>query len=846
MLPQDDIAPHTPMMQQYLRIKADYPQMLVFYRMGDFYEMFYDDARRAAKLLDITLTQRGNSAGEPIPMAGVPYHAAEVYLAKLLKLGESVAICEQIGDPATSKGPMERKVVRIITPGTITDEALLDERNENLLVALFRQADQIGLATLDMSSGRFTATQLMNSDSLQQELARHHPAEILLAEGNLNIEYPLPGCRWTAQPPWQFDLQRAQRELCQQFATQHLSAFGLDELPLATCAAGALLHYVRDTQQGAVPHIRNIVVEHARDFVILDAATQRNLELTSSLSGNLQHSLCGVLDHNATAMGSRLLRRWLLRPLRDHAQIQHRHTAIANLLDEYRYEPIHVVLRLIGDIERILTRVALKSARPRDLVQLRIAMQQLPPLQPMLNNSDAELLTLLQQQLTPLPALADLLDRALIDNPPQLIRDGGVIAHGYDAELDELRTIADNAGTILADMETEERQRTNIPTLRFGFNRVHGYYIEVTRAQANKVPSHYQRRQTLKGVERYITPELKSLEDKVLSAGERALAKEKYLYEDLLVQLNVQLPALQRIASALAQLDLLSNLAERAETLNLRPVTFTTTPGIAIQAGRHLVIEQVQNQTFIPNDIHLSPAQRMLIITGPNMGGKSTYMRQTALIVLLAHTGSYVPAAITVLGPIDRIFTRIGASDDLASGRSTFMVEMTETANILHHATAQSLVLLDEIGRGTSTFDGLALAWATAIQLANQLQAFTLFATHYFELTKLPEEMAHCSNIHFDALNDPSGIRFGYTVKPGAVNQSYGIAVAALAGVPKQVIELAQEKLRQLELATPSAAPAPSQPTPQHALLQQLAELDPDQLSPRQALELLYQLRRNL
>ncbi len=846
MLPHDDIAPHTPMMQQYLRIKADYPHMLVFYRMGDFYEMFYDDARRAAKLMDITLTQRGNSAGEPIPMAGVPYHAAEGYLAKLLKLGESVAICEQIGDPATSKGPVERKVVRIITPGTVTDEALLDERNDNLLVALFRQADQIGLATLDMSSGRFTATQLANSDALHQELARHHPAEIICAEGNLNIEFPLSSCRLTSQPPWQFDLPRAQRELCQQFATQHLSAFGLDELPVATCAAGALLHYVRDTQQGAVPHIRNIVVEHSHDFVILDAATQRNLELTSSLSGNVQHSLFGVLDHNATAMGSRLLRRWLLRPLRDHAQIQQRHSAVGSLLAEYRYEPIHALLRAIGDIERILTRVALKSARPRDLVQLRIALQQLPSLQPLLDNCDAELLTLLQQQLAPLPALTELLNRALIDNPPQLIRDGGVIALGYDAELDELRMIADNAGTILADMEAAERKRTNIPTLRFGFNRVHGYYIEVTRAQADKVPSHYQRRQTLKGVERYITAELKTLEDKVLSAGERALAKEKHLYDDLLVQLNLQLPPLQRIATALAQLDLLSNLAERAETLNLRPVTFTTTPGITIQAGRHLVIEQVQNQTFIPNDIRLSPTQRMLLITGPNMGGKSTYMRQTALIVLLAHTGSFVPATKTVLGPIDRIFTRIGASDDLASGRSTFMVEMTETANILHHATPQSLVLLDEIGRGTSTFDGLALAWATAVQLANRLQAFTLFATHYFELTKLPEEIAACSNIHFDALNDPSGIRFGYTVKPGAVNQSYGIAVAALAGVPRQVIELAQEKLRQLEQATPAHAPARSQVLPTHAILQQLAELDPDQLSPRQALELLYQLRRNL
>jgi len=841
-----DVSTQTPMMQQYLRIKADYPHMLLFYRMGDFYELFFADAHRAAKLLDITLTHRGQSAGEPIPMAGVPFHAAEPYLARLLRLGESVAICEQIGEPGLTKGPIERKVVRIVTPGTVTDEALLEERKDNLLVAVYLQQDAIGLATLDMSSGRFAVSQPENLATLSQELARLNPAEIIAAEHQVEALPAQHQCRWTAQASRDFDRNSAERLLCQQFHTQHLSGFGLDAMPQAICAAGALLHYVRDTQQGAVPHIRGLVTEHGSDFVLLDAATQRNLELEKSLAGNEAHSLLAILDHNATPMGSRQLRRWLQRPLRSQQQITERQQAITQLLNSYAYETVHTLLRQVGDMERILTRVALKSARPRDLIQLRLGLQQLPALQTAVSDLHDPLLTSLRSALLPLPELTQLLAKAIIDNPPQLIRDGGVIANGFDAQLDELRAIQENAGAILAEMENRERLRTRIPTLRFGFNKIHGYYIEVTRAHSSKVPEDYQRRQTLKGVERYITPELKTLEDKVLSAGERALAREKTLYEDLLNQLNQQLPILQACASALAQLDVLATLAERAETLNLRPASFTAEPGIHIEAGRHLVIEQIQSQTFIPNDIRLDAQQRMLIITGPNMGGKSTYMRQIALIVLLAHTGSFVPAQQARIGPIDRIFTRIGASDDLASGRSTFMVEMTETANILHNATPQSLVLLDEIGRGTSTFDGLALAWACATHLAQELRAFTLFATHYFELTQLPDELPGCRNVHFDAIDDPQGIRFGYTVKPGAVNQSYGIQVAALAGVPAAVIAKARDKLQSLEQTLMHIQPSAVAPAAPHPLLQHLAKLEPDQLSPRQALELLYAYKKQL
>lgn len=839
---------HTPMMQQYLRIKAEHPQILLFYRMGDFYELFYDDARRAAKLLDITLTHRGRSAGEPIPMAGVPYHAADTYLARLLKLGESVAICEQIGDPAQSKGPVERKVVRIVTPGTVTDDALLEERQENLLVALHQHNQDTGIAVLDMSSGRFSMMQVDSQEALQAELERLKPAEVIYNETETYPANLHRHGRWSTLPPWAYTLKHAQKILCEQFHTTHLDGFGIENMTFAQCAAGALLHYVHETQQGQVPHIHTIQTEQQSDAIILDAATRRNLEIETSLSGNPKNALIGVMDNTATPMGSRLLRRWLKRPLRDPVVIGQRQQIIAALITEYRYEPVHNILRGVGDLERILTRVALRSARPRDLTQLRLGLSKLPELHAFFKGHKNTELQNLLDAMPPMTTIVDLLQRAIIEEPPVLIRDGGVIAGGYDAELDELRSTRDNVSDILTEMEARERERSKITTLRIGFNRVHGYYIEVTRSQSEKVPDDYQRRQTLKGVERYITPELKLLEDKVLSASERALAKEKALYEDLLNQLNTQLNALQRIASAVAELDALTNLAERADTLNLRPAKLSDKPGITITAGRHLVIEQSLEQVFTPNDLKLDTQQRMMIITGPNMGGKSTYMRQAALIVMLAYTGSYVPAEDAIIGPVDRIFTRIGAADDISSGRSTFMVEMTETANILHNATDQSLVLLDEIGRGTSTFDGLALAWACAEELANKLGAYTLFATHYFELTRLPDTLPGIRNVHFDAIEQGQSIIFNHMAKEGAVNDSYGIQVASLAGVPSSVIQLARQKLAELESGNiqPVHKSNPAPETKPHPILRKLENLDLDHTSPRDALDMLYRLKSEL
>jgi len=844
---------HTPMMQQYLRIKAEFPQMLLLYRMGDFYELFYDDARRAAELLDITLTARGASAGAPIPMAGVPYHAIEGYLARLVRLGESVAICEQVGDPATSKGPVERKVVRIITPGTVTDEALLEERRDNLICALSAEQQHYGLAVLDLGSGRFTVQELNGEEALQAELARLAPTEILLDE-RLPDGLPLPRASLRRSPPWQFEPDTAQRLLCQQFGTRDLSGFGCSGLPLAIGAAGALLQYVQDTQRSALPHLRGLRVEQYHEAVLLDAATRRNLELERNLGGDHRHTLAGVLDRCATAMGSRRLRRWLNRPLRDHLRLRARQQAIATLLEQALFGPLREQLRGIGDIERILSRIALRSARPRDLVQLRTALGRLPALQALLREQDSPLLQQCLEEIGDHPATWQTLQHALIEEPPVLIRDGGVIAEGYDAELDELRAIRENAAQFLLALEARERERSGIATLKVSYNRVHGYYIEVSRAHSDKVPEDYQRRQTLKGAERYITPELKTFEDKALSAAERALAREKALYEALLDTLGEQLGPLQLCAAALARLDVLNTLAERADALDLRQPELVDEPGLQILAGRHLVVEQAMDSPFVANDLNLDDGQRMLVITGPNMGGKSTYMRQIALIALLAHIGSFVPAESARIGPLDRIFTRIGASDDLATGRSTFMVEMTETANILHHASPQSLVLMDEIGRGTSTFDGLSLAWACAWQLATVQRAFTLFATHYFELTGLPELLPGVANVHLDAVEHGEQIVFMHRVKDGPASQSYGLQVAQLAGVPREVIQRAREKLATLEQHSAAEADASgspqlglfeqaSAPTIPHQLEQALQELDPDNLSPREALQQLYRLK---
>ncbi len=846
----------TPMMQQYLRIKSDHPDTLLFYRMGDFYELFFDDAKKASQLLDITLTSRGQSAGLPIPMAGIPYHAAEGYLAKLLKNGESIAICEQIGDPATSKGPVERKVVRIVTPGTVTDEALLEDRKDNLLVAVCTfssasQGTQHGIASLDLTSGRFVLQQVESEDQLLSELGRLNPAELLFSE-----DWPLPAnlqqrsglCR---RPPWHFEPESARQRVLKQFNTLDLKGFGCDNLPTAIAAAGALLQYVKDTQQSALPHIQGIRTENSADSILLDASSRRNLELDYHPSGHLQYTLFGVLDKTATAMGSRCLRRWINRPLRDHRILNNRYTCVASLLNDNLYKAVQTHLRQVGDIERISSRIALKSARPRDLLVLRTTLAVLPALQQTLATSDNGQLAHTAKQIGEQPAILTLLEKAIIDNPPVLIRDGGVIAKGYNQDLDDLRHLSQNADQFLIDMENREKAATGITTLKVNYNRVHGYYIEISHLHAAKVPPHYTRKQTLKGAERYITEELKSFEDKVLSAKEKSLSFEKALYEELLNIIAASLIPLQQCAAALAELDVLVNFAERAETLNLSQPTLLDKPGITIEGGRHLVVEQVSDIPFVPNDLSFSNQRRMLVVTGPNMGGKSTYMRQAALIVLIAHIGCYVPATTLACGPVDKIFTRIGASDDLASGRSTFMVEMSETANILHNATSKSLILMDEIGRGTSTFDGLSLAWACADHLAKETKAFTLFATHYFELTTLADEQKTIHNVHLDAIEHGDKIIFLHTVKEGPASQSYGLQVAALAGVPRSVIDKAKTKLRHLEdhaYTEQQSATGVNQldlfsAKECHPVVTFLEDVKPDDLSPRQALELVYKLK---
>lgn len=798
--PSESLSHHTPMMQQYLRLKAENPDILLFYRMGDFYELFYDDAKRASELLDISLTKRGASAGEPIPMAGVPFHAVEGYLAKLVQMGESVAICEQIGDPATSKGPVERKVVRIVTPGTVTDEALLSERVDNLIAAIYHHNGRFGYATMDITSGRFQLSEPQTEEEMAAELQRTSPRELLFPEDFSPVHLMASRQGNRRRPIWEFELDTAKQQLNQQFGTRDLVGFGVEQAKLGLCAAGCLIQYVKDTQRTALPHIRSLTWDRQDQSVILDAATRRNLELTHNLAGGTDNTLAEVLDHCATPMGSRMLKRWIHQPMRDNATLNQRLDAITELKETALYGELHPVLKQIGDIERILARLALRSARPRDLARLRHAMQQLPELHSVMSELKQPHLTELRTHAEPMDELCDLLERAIKENPPVVIRDGGVIADGYSAELDEWRDLANGATEFLERLEAEERDRHGIDTLKVGYNNVHGFYIQVSRGQSHLVPPHYVRRQTLKNAERYIIEELKQHEDKVLNSKSRALALEKQLWEELFDLLMPHLEQLQQLAASVAQLDVLQNLAERAENLEYCRPTLVQEAGIHIQGGRHPVVERVMNEPFIANPIELNPQRRMLIITGPNMGGKSTYMRQTALIALMAHIGSYVPAESASIGPLDRIFTRIGASDDLASGRSTFMVEMTETANILHNATRNSLVLMDEIGRGTSTYDGLSLAWASAEWLAKEIGAMTLFATHYFELTELPNVLPHLANVHLDAVEHGDGIAFMHAVQEGAASKSYGLAVAGLAGVPKPVIKNARAKLQQLEL----------------------------------------------
>jgi DNA mismatch repair protein MutS len=851
------------MMQQYLRIKAQHPDVLLFYRMGDFYEMFYDDARRGAALMDIALTQRGASAGAPIPMAGVPAVTLDSYLAKLVRKGESVAICEQRGEPGKTKGPMEREVVRIVTPGTLTDEALLEERRDTVLASVYAAGGRFGLAWLDLAAGRFSVMEVDGAAALETEIERLRPAEILAPEGSgahLKQAADSNERPWRERPPWHFELESATRALNEQFQTRDLSGFGCADKPLGLAAAGALLAYVRETQKSALPHLLALCTEEREAALIMDPATRRNLELDESLAGRPELTLAGVFDRTATAMGGRLLRRWLHRPLRDRNLLRSRYQAVATLIDQARYGAIAEPLRAVGDLERILARIALRSARPRDLTQLRTALAALPGLHHALHGLESPLLRALLAQLGEHREEHALLDRAVQEAPPHHLRDGGVIAGGYDAELDELRLLGSNTEQFLLNLERRERERSGLSSLKLGFNRVQGFFIEVNRSQADKVPPDYLRRQTVKSAERFITPELKSFEDKVLGARDRALAREKVLYEGLLDRLSSELPALQATSAAVAELDVLACFAERALALGCAQPQLCDEPMLLIEAGRHPVVERAAHEPFIPNDLRLDDSRRMLIITGPNMGGKSTYMRQTALIVILAHVGCFVPARRAVLGPFDRIFTRIGASDDLAGGRSTFMLEMTETANILNNASDRSLVLMDEVGRGTSTFDGLSLAWACAAFIARRIRAFTLFATHYFELTSLAAETPGVANVHVEAVEHGEQLVFLHAVKEGPANQSYGLAVAALAGIPKSVTAQARRYLTELERerdalrshGSPQAelplfgAAPPAAPTrlPESAALAALRAADPDSLSPRAALDLVIRLQQ--
>lgn len=844
-----DTSQHTPMMRQFLAIKEAHPDELLFYRMGDFYELFYRDAEIAAPVLDITLTSRGKSAGEPIPMAGVPYHAAESYLAKLVRAGFSVAIAEQIGDPNESKGPVERKVVRVVTPGTLTDESLLDASGDALIVSVFRHQLRAGIAWMDLSSGRFLVTEVEGDEALSAELQRLSPAELLLPE-DASITTLADHVAIRRLATWQFDEDSARTQLNQHFQTRDLSGFGCDELSLAIAAAGCLLDYVKDTQRNELPHLTSIRHERQSDSVILDAATRRNLEIDLNLHGGEDNTLFSVYDSTITAMGTRHLKRWLHRPVRVRSVLVDRLDAVSRLAQNYAFETTRQALKPISDLERILARVALRSSRPRDLTRLRDSLWALPALVTA-TPQDTNLLQALRSDIGQYPELCELLSRALVESPPVVIRDGGVLAEGYDEELDELRGISENAGEYLVDIERREREATGLSTLKVGYNRVHGYYIEISRQQSDQAPDTYQRRQTLKNVERFITPELKQFEDKALSSRSRALAREKFLYEALVERIAEDLLPLQTTSRAICDLDVLACFAERADALSLSRPSFSEEAQLDILNGRHPVVEQVSDKPFIANNTLLNEQRRMLLITGPNMGGKSTYMRQNALIVLLAHCGAFVPADSVALSLVDRIFTRIGSSDDLASGLSTFMVEMTETANILHNATEKSLVLMDEVGRGTSTFDGLSIAWASAVALAERVRALTFFATHYFELTALPDDHASMANVHLDATEHEDHVVFMHHIQEGPANRSFGLEVAKLAGVPTGVLLHARQKLGELESQQMVEHPPAiggqedlfSTPTVNSPVLDVLSDIDPDQMSPKEALDALYTLK---
>ena len=847
-----DFSAHTPMMAQYLGLKADFPDTLLLYRMGDFYEVFFDDARKCHALLDITITTRGQSAGQPVVMAGVPVHALESYLAKLIKLGEAVAIAEQVGEVGAGKGPVERKVVRVVTPGTITDTELLADKQDAVLLSVSGHGRRHGLAWLSLTQGEIGLAECSDVE-LTAWLARLMPAEILVNReqqpaGVMRARFPV-----TNRPAWQFDGALGQRKLCEQMGVANLQGFNAHELTLAHAAGSALLAFAEHTQGRALAHVRSLRVQRASDLLDLPPATQRNLELVQTLRGESSPTLFSLVDTCKSGMGSRMLRHWLLHPKRDRAEAIARHDAIAALHAE-GFEPLRDALKSVSDVERIAARIALRQVRPRELTGLRATLQVLPQLRAVTPSAlrDAHAVAL-----NPPADILDLLERAIADEPALLPRDGGVIANGFDAELDELRGIQQNCDGFLLDLETRERARTGIANLRVQFNRVHGFYIEVTQGQVDKVPMDYQRRQTLKNAERYITPELKAFEDKALSANERALSREKLLYEQVVDALITRLEPLTALGRTLAGLDALAALAERAVTLNWCRPEFVSQPCLEIEAGRHPVVQARLAETggaeFMPNDCRLDARTKLLVITGPNMGGKSTFMRQVALIALLAAIGSYVPATSCRLGPMDAIHTRIGAADDLANAQSTFMLEMTEGAAILHSATDQSLVLMDEIGRGTSTFDGLALASAIATHLHDKTRAFTLFATHYFELTEFPAKHPMAQNWHVSAVESGEDIVFLHELQAGPASRSYGVQVAKLAGMPASLVRQARATLEALEARQNAAddqfdlfaAPPAPPPLPEPSeLVTALDGIDPDALSPREALEALYKLKR--
>ena len=861
MMNQSDLSGHTPMMRQYLGLKAQAPNYLLFYRMGDFYELFYEDAERGARLLNLTLTKRGNSNGTPIPMAGVPFHSLEGYLARLVALGESIAICEQIGDPATSKGPVERKIVRVVTPGTLTDDALLPAKADRLIVAVCHgttlHEQTVGIAWMNLANGDFKVYEC-DKQLLDTQLSRLQPVELLHAEQHPMLYPDAQSC--VALPDWHFAPDNALQVLQEHFKVEGVAGFGLDELPFASYAAGALLRYVKHTQSQNLLHIQSIQVEQLGEFVVLDNVSRKNLEITETISGESKPTLFSLLDQCATPMGSRLLRRWLHQPLRQNAPLLERQTIVQLFVDTAPtlLQDLQQKLSQYPDLERIATRIALASVRPRELASLRDAIATLPTLHQLLISIAPQLAC---SELHLPTELTELLQKAIAPEPALLIRDGGVIADGYDAELDELRTLANDSGAFLVALEARERERTGIHTLKVEYNRVHGFFIEVSRAQSEKVPTEYRRRQTLKNAERFITPELKEWEDKILSAKERSLNREKYLFDELLTQLLSFSPAISVAAAALAQIDALLNFARHALQNHWVAPVLSDKPEIRITAGRHPVVEHTIEH-FTANNSQLHADRRLLMITGPNMGGKSTYMRQTALIALLARTGSFVPAEQAVIGPIDRIFTRIGAADDLAGGRSTFMMEMTEAAAILAAATPNSLVLMDEIGRGTSTYDGLSLAWAIALRLLQHNQSLTLFATHYFELTRLAEEQIAAVNVHLAAAKTAEGIAFLHEVREGPASRSYGIQVAQRAGIPASVIHNAEMELQRLEqlysqqttqldlfnqppsATEPALSPLSSEQSLALDLQQCLTETDLDELSPRSALDLLYSWRK--